>query len=54
MILPSKNKSSEGQEIYIELKGSDVKHAVEQLSTTIQQLTKDMSASKLCFVASTR
>ncbi|MEM8720817.1 MAG: hypothetical protein AAGE84_16230 [Cyanobacteria bacterium P01_G01_bin.39] len=54
VVVPDKNKSSKGQEIYIELKGSDVKHAVEQLSTTIQKLTKDMSASKLCFVASTK
>ena len=50
----SKNKSANGQEVYIELKGSDVKHAVEQLATTIQKLTDDMSVSKLCFVASTR
>jgi hypothetical protein len=46
------------QEIYIELKGSDVKHAVEQLATTIghkhiKQLT-DKSSLKLCFIASTR
>jgi hypothetical protein len=47
-----------GQEIYIELKGSNVKHAVEQLATTIEhkhikQLT-DKSSLKLCFIASTR
>ena len=54
VIVPSKNKSTSEQEIYIELKGSDVKHAIEQLATTIQQLTENMAASKLCFIASTR
>ena len=41
------------QEIYIELKGSDVKHAVEQIATTIQKLGLNMSAA-ICFIASTR
>lgn len=54
VIVPGKNESSDGQEIYIELKGSDVKHAVEQLATTIQKLTNNISASKLCFIASTK
>lgn len=54
IIAPSNNKSSDSQEIYIELKGSDVKHAVEQIATTIEKLTDNISASKLCFIASTR
>ena len=54
VIIPDNKKSSDGSEIYIELKGSDVKHAVEQLATTIKKLTDNMSASKLCFIASTR
>ena len=54
IIAPSKDKSFDSQEIYIELKGSDVKHAVEQIATTIQKLSPDMSVSKLCFIASTR
>lgn len=54
IITPSNDKSFDGQEIYIELKGSDVKHAVEQLATTIQKLTSNMSLSKLCFISSTR
>ena len=54
VIAPSKDKSSDSQEIYIELKGSDVKHAVEQIATTIQKLGSDSSAFKLCFIASTR
>ena len=53
VIIPNNNKSADGQEVYVELKGSDVKHAVEQLATTIEKLTDNMSASKLCFVAST-
>lgn len=51
VITPSQNN---GQEIYIELKGSDVKHAAKQIATSIQQLTDNMSVSKLCFIASTR
>jgi hypothetical protein len=49
LVLPSE------QEIYIELKGSDVKHAVEQISRSIDLLTCDChSIVKLCFIASTR
>ena len=39
------------QEIYVELKGSDVKHAVEQIATSIKQLTDNMQLLKLCFIA---
>lgn len=41
-------------EIYIELKGKDVGHAVEQIEASIKQLTSSLSGEKLCFVASTR
>ena len=42
------------QELYVELKGSNVEHAVEQIATSIQRLTSDTSALKLGFIASTR
>lgn len=49
LILPSE------QEIYIELKGSDVKHAVEQIARSIDLLACNRhSVVKLCFIASTR
>ncbi|VEP15317.1 conserved hypothetical protein [Hyella patelloides LEGE 07179] len=41
-------------EIYIELKGKDVKHAIEQIEASIKQLTASLSAKKSCFIASTR
>jgi aspartokinase len=42
-------------EIYVELKGSDIPHAVEQLEATIKKLSKDSkSIEKLCFIVSTR
>ncbi|MGL4881807.1 MAG: hypothetical protein ACRC8K_12195, partial [Waterburya sp.] len=37
-----------------ELKGKDVEHAVKQIESSIKQLTEDLSAEKLCFIASTR
>ncbi|NEP62960.1 MAG: hypothetical protein F6K31_39625 [Symploca sp. SIO2G7] len=43
------------QELYIELKGSDVKHAVEQISRTIDLLAcHSQPFVKLCFIVSTR
>lgn len=46
---------SNNQEIYIELKGSNVKHAVEQISRSIDLLTCNCnSIVKLCFISSTR
>lgn len=41
-------------EIYVELKGKDVEHAVKQLESSIKQLTDSFFAEKLCFIASTR
>jgi DNA-binding protein len=50
MLLPNQNV-----EIYIELKGSDVSHAVKQLESTILKLSDNVqSKNKLCFVISTR
>lgn len=49
LVLPSE------QEVYIELKGSDVKHAVEQIARSIDLLACNChSVIKLCFIASTR
>jgi len=42
-------------EIYIELKGSDISHAVKQIESTITLLSEDSKKiRKLCFVVSTR
>jgi hypothetical protein len=46
---------SEEVEIYVELKGSDIVHAVEQIKSTIQLLSDNpQKIKKLCFVVSTR
>ena len=45
---------SDNQELYIELKGSKVSYAVEQIIASIPQLTADKSKPKLGFVCSTR
>lgn len=42
------------KEIYIELKGKDVSYAVEQLTASIDKLTKDKKAKKLGYVICTR
>ena len=42
------------QEIYIELKGSKVGYAVEQIIATIPRLTANKSKQKLGFISSTR
>jgi hypothetical protein len=42
-------------EIYIELKGSDIKHAVRQIESTISLLSSNpQKIRKLCFIVSTR
>jgi hypothetical protein len=42
-------------EIYIELKGSDILHAVKQIESTINSLSDNpQKIKKLCFVVSTR
>jgi hypothetical protein len=43
------------EEFYIELKGRDVKHAVNQIEATIQQISANPTKHpKICFVISTR
>jgi len=42
-------------EIYVELKGSDISHAVKQIESTIKFLSDNpQKIKKLCFVVSTR
>lgn len=42
-------------EIYVELKGSDISHAVKQIESTIKLLSDNpQKIKKLCFVVSTR
>lgn len=42
-------------EIYVELKGSDISHAVKQIESTIRLLSNNpKKIKKLCFVVSTR
>jgi hypothetical protein len=44
-----------GVEIYVELKGSDIPHAIKQLESTINLLSDNpQKIKKLCFVVSTR
>lgn len=46
---------SDEVEIYVELKGSDIVHAVAQLESTIRLLSDNpQKIKKLCFVVSTR
>jgi hypothetical protein len=43
------------EEFYVELKGSDIKHAFEQIELTIQQISSQpYQMPKYCFVISTR
>ena len=45
---------SDELEIYVELKGSDISHAVKQIESTIGLLSEDpRKIKKLCFVVST-
>ena len=49
------NDAISRQEIYVELKGSGVSHAVEQLRTTIRKVSADCKRlPKRCFVVFTR
>lgn len=46
---------STGVEIYVELKGSDIAHAVKQIESTIELLSAaPQKIKKLCFIVSTR
>ncbi|MBV7569663.1 hypothetical protein [Pseudomonas sp. PDM27] len=46
--------SVSGREIYIELKGSDIKHAVDQICATVAALTKNVKDIKLGYVICTK
>src|SRR5947207_341279 len=49
------NDAASHEEIYVELKGSDVYHAVEQLRATIDTLSSDHARlAKRCFIVFTR
>jgi hypothetical protein len=49
------NDAVSQEEIYVELKGSDVSHAVDQLKATIEKLSADRSRfPKRCLVVFTR
>jgi hypothetical protein len=42
-------------EVYIELKGCDIEHAVEQLEATVVQVSADkIAVAKVCYVACSR
>jgi len=46
---------SDAVEIYVELKGSDIAHAVKQIESTIKLVSENpQKIKKLCFVVSTR
>ena len=42
------------KEIYIELKGKDIPHAVKQLCSSVEILTKDKKSKKLGYIIGTR
>lgn len=46
--------TTSGREIYIELKGSDIKHAVNQICATVNALTKNSAEVKLGYVICTK
>jgi hypothetical protein len=41
-------------EMYIELKGTDIAHAVKQIEETICKLGKDLIQNKICFIICAR
>jgi len=46
--------NGQGKEHFVELKGSDVSHAVEQLEASINILSANPRSEKLCFIVSSR
>ena len=54
LLIPLKGKKLPIKELYIELKGTDIKHAVEQIARSIELLTTGREVEKLCFVAVNR
>lgn len=47
-------RAATGREAYIELKGGDVEHAVEQIVQSVKDLTADPNADKSGYVICTR
>jgi hypothetical protein len=45
---------NDNNEIFVELKGSDIKHACLQLETTIRKLTQDLRKEKFAIVVCSR
>jgi hypothetical protein len=42
------------KEIFIELKGKDIEHAIKQLCATVDQLSQNRTSKKLAYIISTR
>ncbi|MBE9143286.1 hypothetical protein [Planktothrix mougeotii] len=55
LVIPDKQDIKRTLEIYIELKGSKILHAIEQLEATIKKLSDDPAKQeKVCIIISTR
>ncbi|MBD2484655.1 hypothetical protein [Planktothrix sp. FACHB-1365] len=55
LVIPDQQDIKRTLEIYIELKGSKILHAIEQLEATIKQLSDDPAKQKkVCIIISTR
>lgn len=55
LVFPDSKDIKKTLEIYIELKGSDILHAIKQLEATIQQLSDNPAKQeKVCVIISTR
>lgn len=53
LILPHGKEYQE--EIYVELKGQDIRHGVQQIETTIKRLSNNIQTQKkICFIVPTR
>lgn len=55
LVIPDQQDIKKVIEIYIELKGSKISHAIEQLEATIKKLSDDpVKQEKVCIIISTR
>lgn len=55
LVFPNPKDIKKTLEIYIELKGSQISHAIEQLEATMRQLSDNTAkAEKVCIIVSTR
>ncbi len=55
LVFPEPKDIKKNLEIYIELKGSKISHAIEQLEATMRKLSDDSAKSeKVCIIVSTR